>query len=228
MPQSKYIYVVDDDLALASDVSGELVSRGYAVRTTHLPEEAVEAARNGEAEAIVIDRMLGDIDGLTLVEQMREAGIRTPVLVISGMATVDDRIEGLRAGGDDYLTKPFELRELGARVDCLTRRLADLNATMLQVGDVSMDLINRTVRRSDRAIDLQPREFKLLEFFLRRPNQIVTRTMLLKQVWNYSLQTQTNVVDMHIGQLRRKIESAGQSRIIVNVRGEGFMLHVAA
>ncbi len=228
MPQSKYIYVVDDDLALASDVSGELVSRGYAVRTTHLPEEAVEAARNGEAEAIVIDRMLGDIDGLTLVEQMREAGIRTPVLVISGMATVDDRIEGLRAGGDDYLTKPFELRELGARVDCLTRRLADLNATMLQVGDVSMDLINRTVRRSDRAIDLQPREFKLLEFFLRRPNQIVTRTMLLKQVWNYSLQTQTNVVDVHIGQLRRKIESAGQSRIIVNVRGEGFMLHVAA
>ena len=228
MPQSKYIYVVDDDLALASDVSGELVSRGYAVRTTHLPEEAVEAARNGQAEAIVIDRMLGDIDGLTLVEQMREAGIRTPVLVISGLATVDDRIEGLKAGGDDYLTKPFELRELGARVDSLTRRLADLNATMLQVGDVSMDLINRTVRRSDRAIDLQPREFKLLEFFLRRPNQIVTRTMLLKQVWNYSLQTQTNVVDVHIGQLRRKIESAGQSRIIVNVRGEGFMLHVAA
>ncbi len=159
---------------------------------------------------------------------MREAGIRAPVLVISGLSTVDDRIEGLRAGGDDYLTKPFELRELGARVDCLTRRLADLNATMLQVGDVSMDLINRTVRRSDRAIDLQPREFKLLEFFLRRPNQIVTRTMLLKQVWNYSLQTQTNVVDVHIGQLRRKIESAGQSRIIVNVRGEGFMLHVAA
>jgi two-component system, OmpR family, response regulator len=159
-------------------------------------------------------------------EALREEGNPTPVLVISALSSVDDRIRGLKAGGDDYLVKPFELRELTARVEALLRRIPDSRVTRLRAGPLEVDLVERSVRRGDRRIDLLPREFKLLEYFMRRPNQIVTRAMLLEDVWNYKFLPQTNVVDVHISNLRRKIDAGGEARLIVNVRAAGFKLHV--
>ena len=178
------------------------------------------------AGVLVVDRMLHGEDGLSIIETLREEGKPTPVLVISALSSVDDRIRGLKAGGDDYLVKPFELRELTARVEALLRR----------VDDARRDAIARRPARNGsgrahgasrrRPVDLLPREFKLLEYFMRRPNQIVTRAMLLEDVWNYKFLPQTNVVDVHIGNLRRKIDAGGEPRLIVNVRAAGFKLHV--
>jgi two-component system, OmpR family, response regulator len=170
--------------------------------------------------------MLQGEDGLTILEALREEGNATPVLVISALSSVDDRIRGLKAGGDDYLVKPFELRELTARVEALLRRIPDSRVTRLRAGPLEVDLVERSVRRGDHRIDLLPREFKLLEYFMRRPNQIVTRAMLLEDVWHYKFLPQTNVVDVHISNLRRKIDAGGEARLIVNVRATGFKLHV--
>jgi len=170
--------------------------------------------------------MLNHEDGLSILETLREEGNPTPILVISALSTVDERIRGLKAGGDDYLVKPFELRELTARVEALSRRIPDSRATRLRAGSLEMDLVERAVKRGERRIDLLPREFKLLEYFMRRPNQIVTRAMLLEDVWNYKFLPQTNVVDVHIGNLRRKIDAGGEPRLIINVRAAGFKLHV--
>jgi two-component system OmpR family response regulator len=170
--------------------------------------------------------MLHGEDSLTIIETLREEGNSTPVLVISALSSVDDRIRGLKAGGDDYLVKPFELRELTARVEALSRRAGDARATRLRVGPLEMDLVERTVRRGDRPVDLLPREFKLLEYFMRRPNQVITRAMFLEDVWNFKFLPQTNVVDVHISNLRRKIDQGGEPRLIVNVRAAGFKLHV--
>ncbi len=227
MLDDKHVFVVEGDRDLAGEISHELRSRGYSVSATAIGDEAVRAARSDRVSALIVDRALGGhSDGLTLVEKLRDEGIKTPVLVIGGLSSVDERIKGLTAGADDCLSPPFEMRELGARVDSLVRRLGDIRATSLRAGDVTLNLVDRTVTRASRLIELLPREFKLLEYFVRRPNQIITRTMLLEQVWNYSLHTQTNVVDVHIGQLRRKMEAPGEGRIIINVRGEGFMFHV--
>jgi two-component system OmpR family response regulator len=175
-----------------------------------------------------MDRKLKGADGLALVENLRAEGHRTPVLMISGMGGVDDRVAGLRAGGDDYLVKPFAMAEFNARVDALARRVDAAPATVLRVGSLNMDLIARKVRRDGREIDLLPREFKLLEYFMRRPGQVATRQMLLEDVWNYRFHAQSNVVDVHIRNLRLKLDAPGEKRLIVNLRGEGFLLDADA
>jgi len=220
------VLVIEDEHDLAEEIRFELQASGHEVELAETREEGLRAARAGGAAVLVMDRMLRGEDGLTILEALRQEGNLTPVLVISALSSVDDRIRGLKAGGDDYLVKPFELRELSARVEALSRRAADARATRLRAGPLEMDLVDRTVRRSDRPVDLLPREFKLLEYFMRRPNQIVTRAMLLEDVWHFKFLPQTNVVDVHISNLRRKIDQGGARRLIVNVRATGFKLHV--
>ena len=220
------ILVIEDERALAEEIRYELQAEGYPVALAETRAEGLRAARAGGAAVLVVDRMLDHEDGLSILETLREDGNPTPILVISALSTVDDRIRGLKAGGDDYLVKPFELRELTARVEALLRRIPNSRATRLRAGPLEMDLVERSVRRRERRVDLLPREFKLLEYFIRRPNQIVTRAMLLEDVWNYKFLPQTNVVDVHIGNLRRKIDAGGEPRLIVNVRAAGFKLHV--
>ena len=220
------VLVIEDEHDLAEEIRFELQASGHVVKLAETWEEGLRAARAGGVAVMVMDRMLHGEDGLTIIETLRDEGNSTPVLVISALSSVDDRIRGLKAGGDDYLVKPFELRELSARVEALSRRVADSRATRLRAGPIEMDLVDRTVRRGERTIDLLPREFKLLEYFMRRPNQIVTRAMLLEDVWNFKFLPQTNVVDVHISNLRRKIDEGGEARLIVNVRATGFKLHV--
>jgi two-component system OmpR family response regulator len=223
----QYIYVSEDEKELAQAIIKELSGR-YRVFWSETGAEAVEAALSGRATVLVMDRKLKGADGLALLEMLRASGNRTPVLMISAMGGVDDRVAGLRAGGDDYLVKPFAMAEFSARVDALARREACANAPHLRAGPLEMDLIARTVLRDGRAISLLPREFKLLEYFMRRPGQVVTRKMLLEDVWNYRFNTQTNVVDVHIRNLRVKLDAPGEKKLIVNLRGEGFLLDVAA
>ena len=218
------VLLVEDELDLAEQLRIELEAAGHSVRVVHDFEEGLLAARSGWASALVIDRMLGGADGLSIVETLRSEGDSTPVLVISGLSSVDERISGLKAGGDDYLVKPFDVRELGARVEALLRRGIDARATRLRAGVLDMDLVDRKVRCAGRSVELLPREFKLLEYFMRRPGQIVTRAMLLEDVWNFKFMAQTNVVDVQIGNLRRKLDPTGQRKYIVNVRAVGFRL----
>ncbi len=221
------VYVCEDEPELASAIEKALSPR-YQVVLSQTGAEAVQAARAGRALLLVMDRMLEGADGLTLVESLRAEGVRTPVLMMSAMGAVDDRVAGLRAGGDDYLAKPFAMVELIARVDALARRVDAAAATVLNAGSLSVDLLARKVRRRGREIELLPREFKLLEYFMRRPGQVVTRQMLLEDVWNYHFQAQSNVVDVHIRNLRVKLDAPGEKKLLVNLRGEGFMLDVEA
>ena len=218
------VLVVEDEVDLAEEIRGELQRRGYEVSLADNKEDGLRAARAGQAAILILDRMLHGSDGLSIIEALREEGVKTPVLVISALSSIDERIHGLKAGGDDYLVKPFAMGELAARVEALLRRLDDVRTTRLRAGSLEMDLVERTVRRGERIVDLLPREFKLLEYFLRHPNQIVTRAMLLEDVWHYNFIPQTNVVDVHISNLRQKIESAGETPLVKTVRGAGYMM----
>jgi two-component system OmpR family response regulator len=222
------VLLIEDEPGLAEEVIAELRRLGHPVRHVDTVAAGLQEARTGGAAILIVDRMLHGADGLSIVETLRHEGVKTPVLVISGLSSVDERIHGLRAGGDDYLVKPFAIPELTARVDALLRRLEDVRTTKLRAGDLEMDLIEQTVRRGEALIDLLPREFKLLEYFIQRPGQIVTRAMLLERVWNYRFTPETNVVDVHIGNLRRKIDIAGQPSLIKNIRGAGFMFNAGA
>jgi two-component system, OmpR family, response regulator len=222
------VLLAEDEPDLAAEIRAELIRRGYPVELSETPEGALRAARAGRAAILVLDRMLHGEDGISIVETLRKEGIKIPVLVISALSSIDERIRGLKAGGDDYLAKPFAMEELAARVEALLRRLDDVRTTRLRVGSLEMDLVDRTVRRNGREIDLLPREFKLLEYFVRHPDQIVTRAMLLEDVWNYTFLPQTNVVDVHISNLRRKLDARGEPPLIANVRGVGFTLHADA
>jgi two-component system, OmpR family, response regulator len=222
------VLLVEDELELAEEIKAELDRSGYAVTLLGTREAGLREARTGRAALLILDRMLQGEDGLSIVPSLREEGIKTPVLVISALSSIDERIHGLKAGGDDYLIKPFAMGELVARVDALMRRLDDVRTTSLQVGSLKMDLVERSVYRNGRQIDLLPREFKLLEYFLLHANQIVTRAMLLEDVWNYNFLAQSNVVDVHISNLRRKLDSHGEPPLIANVRGVGFTLHADA
>ena len=221
------VYLSEDEKDLAGALVKELSGR-YHVLWSETGAEAVEAALAGRVAVLVMDRKLKGADGLALVEQLRQNGNRTPVLMISAMGEVDDRVAGLRAGGDDYLVKPFAMAEFSARVDALgaapgLRRGAAIARRPARDGPRS-----RKVCRDGREIDLLPREFKLLEYFMRRPGQVVTRQMLLEDIWNYRFRAQTNVVDVHIRNLRLKLDAPGAKKLIVNLRGEGFVLDVAA
>jgi len=168
------------------------------------------------------------MDGLTIVEALRNEEVKTPVLVLSALGNVDDRVRGLRSGGDDYLTKPFAILELVARIDALLRRPAKSVDTTLRVGSLELDLLARTATRGDRSIDLLPREFRLLEYMMRRKDQLLTRAMLFEEVWNYKFVPQSNLVDVHMGRLRRKVDRPDEQPMIHNVRGEGFVIRAPA
>jgi two-component system OmpR family response regulator len=177
---------------------------------------------------MVVDRLLPGVDGLTIIEVVRRERVTTPVLVLSALGAVDDRVRGLRAGGDDYLTKPFALVELVARIEALLRRPAESRDTALRVGPLEIDLLERTARRGERPIDLLPREFRLLEYMMRRKDQLLTRAMLFEEVWNYKFVPRSNLVDVHMGRLRRKVDRPNDAPLIHNVRGEGFVLRAPA
>jgi two-component system OmpR family response regulator len=217
------VLLIEDERELAEEIKAELHRLGYPVQHVDTLTQGLIAARIGAAGIMILDRMLHGADSLSMMETLREEGVKTPVLVISGLSTVDERIRGLKAGGDDYLVKPFAMGELAARIEALLRRLDDVRTTKLRAAGLEMDLIEQTVRRGEAEIDLLPREFKILEFFMRRPGQVVTRAMLLERVWNYRFTPETNVVDVHIGNLRRKIDLGGGPSLITNIRGAGFM-----
>ena len=223
--QRTSVLVIEDEPDLGHEIRAELERLGYAVELVETSEDGMRVARAGGASLLLLDRMLHGSDGLSIIGTMREEGIKTPVLVISALSSVDDRVRGLKAGGDDYLVKPFAMEELAARVDALLRRLDDVRTTRLRAGTLEMDLVERKVRRGGKTIDLLSREFQLLEYFLRHANRVVTRAMLLEAVWHYNFQTQTNVVDVHISNLRRKLDIEGEQPLITNIRGVGFMLH---
>jgi two-component system, OmpR family, response regulator len=220
------ILVVEDNERVARFVTRGLREAGHTVEHAANGRDGLFLAASEPHDVIVMDRMLpGDIDGLAIIEALRKSGNRTPILILSALNDVDERIRGLRSGGDDYLTKPFAFGELLARLDALGRRSVDGGTDrVLQVGDLRMDLLSRRVNRGSRAIALQPREFKLLEYLMRHANQVVTRTMLLEAVWDYNFDPQTNVVDVHISKLRQKIEHDSERPLVKTVRNAGYML----
>ena len=220
------ILVVEDDKDVAGFVVKGLKEAGHVASTPTTGATGCSWPRARTFDAIILDRMLpGGVDGLRLLETLRGQNNNTPVLFLSAMAQVDDRVRGLKAGGDDYLTKPFAFAELLARVEALARRgKGDVPQTKLVTGDLEMDLLSRGVKRAGQKIDLQPREFRLLEYLMRHTGQVVTRTMLLEGVWDYHFDPQTNVIDVHVSRLRQKIDKPFASPLIHTIRNAGYML----
>ena len=224
------ILVVEDDRDVAGFVVKGLKEAGHVVEHTANGRDGLFLAASESFDAIVLDRMLpGGVDGLRLLETLRSQGNATPVLFLSAMAQVDDRVRGLKAGGDDYMTKPFAFAELLARVEALTRRgKGEGPATKLVVADLEMDLLSRGVKRAGQKVELQPREFRLLEYLMRHAGQVVTRTMLLEGVWDYHFDPQTNVIDVHVSRLRQKVDKPFDGPLIHTVRNAGYMLRAEA
>jgi two-component system, OmpR family, response regulator len=224
------ILVVEDDRNVAAYLVKGLRESGYTVDHAADGKQGLFLATSEHYGAIVVDRMLPSLDGLSIVRALRAANDHTPALILSALGEVDDRVLGLRAGGDDYLTKPFAFSELLARLEALLRRAqpADQPVTALRVADLEMDLLTRSVKRADRPIELQPREFRLLEYLMRHSGQVVTRTMLLEGVWDYHFDPQTNVIDVHISRLRAKIDRGFDKPLLHTVRGAGYKLHETA
>jgi two-component system OmpR family response regulator len=219
------VLVVEDDQEMAGQMADCLVEGGYEVDLAASGPEAFERGRSGDYAVLTVDRMLPGLDGLEVVRQLRSSGIATPALIISALGEVDDRVRGLRAGGDDYLVKPFALAEMLARVDALARRSGTVvKETVLRAGDLEMDLLDRRVRRAGAAIELLPREFQLLEYFMRNEGRVVSRAMLLANVWDVHFDPMTNIVDVYVGRLRRKVDTDGTPPLIHTVRGVGFCL----
>jgi two-component system OmpR family response regulator len=218
------LLVIEDDQETADEIVSEFSEAGYDVKHAGDGPQGLALAGSGAFDIIVMDRMLPGLDGLAVLGALRQAQVHTPVILMSALGDVDERVRGLKAGGDDYLTKPFVMAELAARIEALLRRPALTRETVLKVGSLEMDLIERTVRRGGRDIELLPREFKLLEYLMRRPGQVLTRAMLLENVWNYRFIAETNLVDVHVGKLRKKIDAPGEAPMIQSVRGSGFML----
>jgi two-component system OmpR family response regulator len=222
------VLLIEDDGETAEEITAELADRGFEVAWSSDGLDGLAKARDLRPDAMIVDRLLPGMDGLTIVEALRHDDVRTPVLVLSALGAVDDRVRGLRAGGDDYLTKPFATVELIARIEALLRRPAESRDAVLRVGPLELDRMERTARRGDRPIDLLPREFRLLEYMMRRKEQMLTRAMLLEEVWNYKFVPQTNLVDVHMGRLRRKVDGPHEPPMIHNVRGVGFILRAPA
>jgi two-component system, OmpR family, response regulator len=222
------VLLIEDDAETAREIMAELVDRGFEVDWAATGIEGLDKARTCDADVMIVDRLLPGVDGLTIIEVARQERVSKPVLVLSALGAVDDRVRGLRAGGDDYLTKPFAIQELIARIEALLRRPSENRDTVLRVGTLELDLLSRTAKRGDRAIDLLPREFRLLEYMMRRENQLLTRAMLFEEVWNYKFVPQSNLVDVHMGRLRRKVDAANEPPMIHSVRREGFILRAPA
>ena len=221
------ILVVEDDTVAADYVRKGLMEAGHVVDLAADGDLGLEMARAADYDALVLDRMLPKLDGLEVLKALRAEDDKTPVLILSALGEVDHKVEGLRAGGDDYLAKPYSFTELLARVEAIGRR-SDPNAavTKLSVGDLEMDLLARTVKREGKNILLQPREFRLLECLMRNAGRVVTRTMLLEKVWDYHFDPQTNVIDVHISRLRGKIDKEFEVPLLHTVRGAGYRLQV--
>lgn len=220
------ILVIEDDREVADYIAKGLREGGHVVDHAGNGRDGLFLAASESYDALIVDRMLpGGIDGLGIIEALRRTGNRTPILILSALAQVDERVRGLKAGGDDYLTKPFAFAELMARLEALQRRgQAPEAVTRLSVGDMEMDLLARSVRRAGKAIELQPREFRLLEHLMRHAGQVVTRTMLLESVWDYHFDPQTNVIDVHISRLRQKIDRGFDRPLLHTIRNAGYML----
>ena len=223
------VLIVEDDRQAADYLAKGLREQGYVVDHAADGKQGLHLAMTESYDTLVIDRMLPGLDGLSLIQSLRDNDKRTPVLILSALGEVDDRVKGLQAGGDDYLTKPYAFSELVARLEALLRRASETRMdTRLRVGDLEMDLLARDVTRAGQHIDLQPREFRLLEYLMRHSNQVVTRTMLLEKVWDYHFDPQTNVIDVHISRLRHKIDKNFTAPLLHTVRGAGYCLRAPA
>jgi two-component system OmpR family response regulator len=219
------ILVIEDDRDAASWLMKGLAESGHVADLAANGEDGLALALESIHDILIVDRMLPKMDGLTIIRTLRAKGITTPVLILSALSDVDERVKGLRAGGDDYLAKPYSFAELLARVEGLGRRTGqETQETKLKALDLEIDLLTRSVTRGGQTILLQPREFKLLEYLMRNAGHIVTRTMLLENVWDYHFDPQTNVIDVHISRLRSKIEKGFASPILQTVRGAGYMI----
>ncbi len=219
------LLLIEDDIALAAEVTAALAARDLAV--THVTEGAagLAAALGGGFSAVITDRMLPQLDGLDIVRRLRESGDRTPILVLSALDAVDERVRGLRAGSDDYLGKPFAIEELVARVESLLRRSSSAALTTLRVDDLELDLLQRRASRAGRALDLTAREFRLLEYLARHAGKVVTRAMLLQGVWDIHYDPQTNIVDVHVSRLRQAVDKEFERPLIHTVRGVGYSMY---
>lgn len=224
---TRKILIIEDDPAVSAYIAKGFAEAGFAIDVAGDGRDGLFLASEGVHDLIVMDRMLPGMDGLAVLKALRAAAILTPVLILSALDSVDDRIAGLRGGSDDYLTKPFSFAELLARAEALLRRVdaaGDAAPTNLIVGDLEIDLLSRTVKRAGRPIRLVAREYTLLEFLARHAGQVVTRTMMLEKIWNYHFDPGTNVVDVHVGRLRRKIEDGFDTPLLHTVRGAGYRL----
>lgn len=227
----KRILIVEDDADANGYLQKGLREAGYVVEAALTGRDGAFQAMGGGFDALVLDRMLPDMDGLALLKSVRAAGVAAPAIMLTAISAIDERVKSLRAGADDYLTKPFSFAELEARLEAVLRRRSDAPAeaeTTLACGDLELDLITRSARRGDRRIDLQTREFQILEFLMRHKDRVVTRTMLLEGVWSYHFDPKTNVVDVHISRLRAKLEHRGEGELLHTVRGAGYMVSAKA
>ena len=219
------VLTIEDDETTAKEIQAELTSHGFWVDIVSDGQVGLSKALQGNYDVITLDRMLPSMDGLTIVTKLRSAGIETPVLMISALSDVDERVRGLRAGGDDYLTKPFASDEMAARLEVMVRRhQRPAKSSVLRTEDLELDLIARSARRADRELELQPTEFRLLEYLMRNSGQTLTRSMIFEAVWGYHFDPYTNLIEVHIGRLRKKIDSRELPPLIHTVRGLGYRL----
>ncbi len=223
------VLVIEDDRETAQFLLKSLKESGHAADIAGDGEQGLELAQGGQHDVLIVDRMLPRLDGLSVIKTLRAEGVRTPVLVLSALGDVDDRVKGLRAGGDDYLTKPYAYSELLARIEALARRaVPEEQETRYIVGDLLLDRLSHRVSRGGEQIPLQPREYRLLEYLMKNAGQVVTRTMLLEHVWDYHFDPQTNVIDVHVSRLRAKIDKTFEKPLLHTVRGAGYMIRDGA
>ena len=222
----RHILVIEDDLETAAQLVDFLTASGYQADVAHNGSDGLQLATASDYAVMTIDRMLPDIDGVSIIRRVRETGIATPALIISALGEVDDRVRGLRAGGDDYIVKPFALVEVLARIEALVRRsITIIKETVLRVGDLEMDLVSRTVARGGRSIELLPREFKVLEYLVRNEGHVVPRAMLLQHVWDLHFEpASTNIIDVYVSRIRHKVDNQRMYPLIHTIRGVGFCL----
>jgi two-component system OmpR family response regulator len=222
------ILIIEDDVETAEEIGELLLASGFAPRQSFDGREGLQLALEEEFDAITLDRMLPSCDGLEVVRRLREAGRHTPVLMVSALGDVDDRVSGLRAGGDDYMIKPFAPAELVARLEVMLRRKSHGEPQLvLKVGDLELDLVSREALRSGRRIELLPREFKLLDYMMRNAGQVLSRRMIFEAVWEYYFDPGTNVIEVHVARLRKKIDIPGEAPLIHTQRGSGYVIDAA-